>query len=202
MSQGRKLPTILTEDEQQRVLSAPNVRYFTSHRNRTMMLLMLDAGLRSAESIALSTRAIDWTSGKIKVVQGKGSKDRILWINDDTLDALRDWRERMAHDLERRKVSTDVMFPTLNGTRLNAGYLRTAFARIGKRAGLDTRLHPHTLRHTFATDLYRETKNLVMTQKALGHASIATTTVYTHIVDDELEEGMKTFRRRNQEIAT
>lgn len=198
MGQGQKLPEILTEEEQQRLLAAPNVRYFTGHRNRTIMLLMLDIGLRSSEAINLRIGEVDWVSGKIKVVQGKSGKDRILWVNENTLEELRKWKERRSRDLERRRVESDIMFSTLNGTTLDDGYLRAAFARIGKRTELDTRLHPHTLRHSFATDLYRNTKNIRMTQKALGHAGLATTMIYTHIVDAELEEGMKTFRHRGE----
>ena len=66
--------------------------------------------------------------------------------------------------------------------------------RLARQAGIDKDVHPHMLRHTFATDLFRKTKNIRLIQKALGHAQITTTQIYTHIVDDELEEAMKTFR--------
>ena len=66
--------------------------------------------------------------------------------------------------------------------------------RMVARAGIEKDIHPHSLRHTFATDLYRKTKNLRITQKALGHSNIATTEIYTHIVDDELENALKSLR--------
>ena len=66
--------------------------------------------------------------------------------------------------------------------------------RLATKAGISKDVHPPTLRHTFATDLLRKTKNLRLTQKALGHSHISSTIVYTHIVDDELEEALKTFR--------
>lgn len=66
--------------------------------------------------------------------------------------------------------------------------------RLAKQAGIDKDVHPHMLRHTFATDLLRKTKNLRLAQKALGHAQITSTQIHTHIVDDELEEALKTFR--------
>jgi integrase/recombinase XerD len=66
--------------------------------------------------------------------------------------------------------------------------------RLAKQAGIAKDVHPHMLRHTFATDLLRKTKNLRLAQKALGHAQITSTQIYTHIVDDELEEALKTFR--------
>ena len=71
--------------------------------------------------------------------------------------------------------------------------------RLAKKAGIAKDVHPHTLRHTFATDLFRQTKNLRLTQKALGHSQISSTMIYTHIVDDELEEALKTFRAWRQE---
>jgi integrase/recombinase XerD len=66
--------------------------------------------------------------------------------------------------------------------------------QLAKQAGIDKDVHPHLLRHTFATDLLRLTKNLRITQKALGHAQITSTQIYTHIMDDEMEEALKTFR--------
>jgi len=67
--------------------------------------------------------------------------------------------------------------------------------RLGVKAGIQKDIHPHTLRHSFATDIYRDTSNIRLTQKALGHANLATTQIYTHIVDEELEEAMKSFRK-------
>jgi len=68
--------------------------------------------------------------------------------------------------------------------------------RKAKQAGINKDIHPHTLRHSFATDLYRESKNLRLVQKALGHSSISTTEIYTHIIDEELEKEMKFFRSK------
>jgi len=68
-------------------------------------------------------------------------------------------------------------------------------ARLAVKAGIEKNVHPHTLRHTFATDLYRETTNIRLTQKALGHSNLATIQIYTHIVDEELEDAMKSFRQ-------
>jgi len=67
--------------------------------------------------------------------------------------------------------------------------------RYGKKAGIDKQIGPHTLRHSFATDLYRDSAKIRLVQKALGHANLATTQIYTHIVDEELEEALKSFRQ-------
>ncbi|GAI57371.1 unnamed protein product, partial [marine sediment metagenome] len=74
---------------------------------------------------------------------------------------------------------------------------RHMLARYGRKAGIEKRLHPHTLRHSFATDLYRKRRDLLMVQQALGHASITSTVIYTHLVNEELENGMKGLREES-----
>jgi integrase/recombinase XerD len=152
-----------------------------------MMRMMLDTGLRVSEVLSLRVSEVDWMSGKVTVKQGKGRKDRILWLNEDALGQLRAWRER-------RPVATELLFTTLAGKRVRDNYLWAMVKRYAGKAGIDKNVHPHTLRHTFATDLYRETKNIRLVQKALGHADLSTTMIYTHIVDEELEDALRTFR--------
>ncbi|MDD5466150.1 MAG: tyrosine-type recombinase/integrase, partial [Candidatus Omnitrophica bacterium] len=86
------------------------------------------------------------------------------------------------------------LFCTLAGGRLSDRYVRDMVKRYARRAGIDKDVHPHTLRHTFATDLLKETKNIRLVQRALGHVSLSTTMIYTHIVDDQLEAALKNFR--------
>jgi integrase/recombinase XerD len=88
-----------------------------------------------------------------------------------------------------------LIFTNLKGKPLTGRYIRWMVAEAAAAAGITYKeVHPHTLRHTFATDLLRATKNLRLVQKALGHERIATTQIYTHIVDEELEDAMKNFR--------
>lgn len=84
-----------------------------------------------------------------------------------------------------------MLFTTLAGRDLRTNYLRVMVKRYGHKAGIAKDIHPHLLRHTFATELYRETKNIRLVQKALGHANLATTMINTQIVDQELEEALK-----------
>jgi len=86
------------------------------------------------------------------------------------------------------------VFTTKEGGTLDPRYVQRMVKRYAVKAGLEKDITPHTLRHSFATDLYRETTNIRLTQKALGHSNLATTEIYTHIVDEELEEALKTFR--------
>ena len=188
MARPFKIPEVLDEAEQEALLRQPNQRYPTGLRNYCIMRLILDAGLRASEVTHLRTADIDWETGRLKVIQGKGKRDRQLWVNDRTLTDLKRWQQR--------KPESDWLFCTLNGGQLDDSYLRASFARYGRKAGIGKRVHPHMLRHSFGTDIFRTTKNLRLVQKALGHSNISTTTIYTHIVDDELEQGMKGFRDR------
>jgi site-specific recombinase XerD len=188
---GFKIPEVLTETEQDALLSQPNPRYPTGERNRALLRLMLDTGLRLSEATALRWRDIDLTTGKLMVRQGKGAKDRTLWIGDEDLTMLRSWRERQAKDIAG---TPEHVFTTLAGKPISGRYVQAMVKRYAGKAGITKDIHPHTLRHSFATDLYRQTTNIRLTQKALGHSNLATTQIYTHIVDEELEGALKSFR--------
>ncbi len=190
-SNGRRLPEVLTNDERRRLLAQPNLRAPTGLRHHCVIRLMLNAGLRAGEVLAIRRGDIDWDTGKLHVKQGKGSKDRVVWLNQDDQVLIHRWwevRSRLPHP--RRGP----LFSTLKGEAIDSRQLRATVKRLASKAGIEKDVHPHTLRHTFATDLYRTTKNLRVTQKALGHAHISTTEIYTHIVDDEVEAAMKSFR--------
>lgn len=182
---ARKLPHILTNDQRTRLLAAPNPRYASGRRNRAMLALMLDTGLRAGELVALRCADVDLQTGDLWVRQGKGSKDRRLAMGVRTVRLLEAW-------LEGRDSGN--VFLSRTDRPLSTAYLRQMCARYGERIGLPFRLHPHTLRHTFASDLYRYTGNLVVVQHALGHESAQTTLIYTHLVDGETEEAMRKFR--------
>jgi site-specific recombinase XerD len=193
---GFRIPEVLTATEQEALLAQPNPRYPTGERNRTLLRLMLDTGLRLSEATALRWRDIDLATGKLTVRQGKGSKDRTLWITDEDLEMLRSWRQRQARDVSG---GCEFIFTTLAGTAVSSRYVQQMVKRYAARAGIEKNIHPHTLRHSFATDLYRQTTNIRLTQKALGHANLATTQIYTHIVDEELEGALRSFRRSSAE---
>ena len=188
---ARRIPEVLTEEEQRALLSQPNRRYPTGERNHLMLRLMLNVGLRLSEAINLKWRDLDLMTGKLHVKQGKGAKDRILWIGEEDLELLRKWRERQAKVVGK---APEHMFTTLQGKPLSPRYVQAMVRRYADKAGIQKRVHPHTLRHTFATDLLRTVKNVRIVQKALGHANLSTTQIYTHIVDEELEEALKSFR--------
>jgi integrase len=181
----RRLPEVLTRDEARLLLSMPNPRYPTGARDLCMLKLMLNSGLRAAEVLNLAWKDVDLHTGRLTVRQGKGKKDRQVWINEDTLALLRTWRAASPPSVH--------CFPTLGGTRLYDSALRFMVKRRAIKAGITKDVHPHMLRHTYATELYRQTKDIRLVQKALGHENLATTMIYTHIVDDDMETAMRAF---------
>jgi site-specific recombinase XerD len=189
MSRPDKLPKILTEEETECLLHEPNRRYYGHHRDYLYMRLMLKAGLRASEATALRPEHIDLMSGKLVVREGKGAKDRTLWIGEELLGELREWTGRR----NEKTGKTEFLLPTSKGTQVATSHLRRSVKRYARKVGIEEvdRVSPHTLRHTFATRLYRETSNIRMVQKALGHSDLSTTMIYTHVVDEELEGAMK-----------
>ncbi|MBA7611911.1 Tyrosine recombinase XerD [subsurface metagenome] len=192
----RKLPEFLTQEEREALLGQPNSRYPTGQRNHLMMKLILDIGLRLSEATNLKWKHVDLISGKVMVRDGKGAKDRTLWVGEKDIELLRKWRERQ---LKVTDNNPKYVLTTLKGAPVNNRYVQSIVKRYSKKAGINKNISPHTLRHTFATDLYRETKNIRIVQKALGHSDLSTTMIYTHIVDDELEEAMKNFRNKSDD---
>jgi Site-specific recombinase XerD len=189
---NKKIPEFLTEQEQKQLINVFNVRYFSSYRNKVMIILFLNTGLRLAEMIDCQWRDINLMTGQLKVVEGKGKKDRIIWIDEDTVTMLEQWKERQFNELGRQEY----VFTNRNGKQLVARDIREMIVNYSTKAGIEKHVTPHTLRHSFASDLLRATDNIRKVQKALGHSSISTTQVYTHIVDSELEQAMKGFRKK------
>ena len=188
MARVKKLPETLNTQERKALLAAPRLQAPTGHRDLCMMTLMLNAGLRASEVLHLRGRDIDWTSGQLMVREGKGKKDRSLWLSEPDLDLLRAWKSR-------RPVAGELLFTTLRGTPIKDRDLRAMVKRRARKAGIIKDVHPHMLRHTFATDLYRVTKDIRLVQKTLGHADLSTTMIYTHLVDDDVAHAMRTFRQ-------
>ena len=124
--------------------------------------------------------------------QGKGAKDRTLWIGEADINQLRAWRERQVGSCGG---DPDHVFTTLRGDPLSNRYVQAMVARYVKRAGIDKRVSPHTLRHTFTTDLYADTLKIRLVQKVLGHSDLSTTMIYTHVFDPEVETALKAFRK-------
>jgi site-specific recombinase XerD len=200
-SRPKRLPEVLTEDELAALVKQANRRSPTGTRNLAMMLCMGRCGLRVGEVIGLQTKDVEKDS--LHVWQGKGAKDRAVPLDPQTAQAIDAWRA------VRRKlgIRSHTLFTTITdrqegeavigdrvvdattepGRPLAPVYVRQMVARYGRRAGLEKAVHPHTLRHTAATTWLRQGFNLREVQKLLGHSSPATTEIYTHVFDEDLQ---------------
>ena len=185
----RRLPAVLTSQEQELLLAALPPLDKTQERNLAMVLLMLDAGLRSAEVVGVRHLDLQLSHNQL-MVHGKGGRDRILWLPDAVVAKLTEFVQYSPY-----AKPGDLVFQTSFGNPVDTRFLRTMVAAAGRRAGIAKRLHPHMLRHTFASDLLRQTGNIFLVMKALGHSDISTTTIYLHLVDGELENAMKEPKR-------
>jgi integrase len=179
----------LSGAEQQSLLAKFDRRYPSGLRNLLAVRLMLECGLRCGEVVAIRPEHIDLDTCRLLVREGKGAKDRVVWFSDDLRDLIVHW-------LERRPAS-DWLLCTRHATQVNTRYLRELVKRKALAAGISEadRVTPHTLRHTFATDLFRRERNILLVQRALGHSSVMTTQVYMHLSDFEVERAM---RRRDR----
>ncbi len=192
-----KLPVVLNDDERRVLLRQANVRYITGQRNRVMLQLMCNLGLRLAEVINLRWDDIDFLSEVLMIREGKGMKDRTLyikhnnWRGEDDKGALQGWKTRQATTLG---WLPEYVFTTTSkgsqGKQLQPRYVQDMITRYTKRAGITKRISPHTLRHTFATDFYRRTKDIVVVKNTLGHSNIATSMIYVHMIGSDVEAAL------------
>ena len=192
---SRKLPKILNAEEIEKVLAYWNTRYFSQYRNKVMMRLILNTGLRISEVINLKWDHINLTSGKINVIEGKGKKDRVLWMNNNIIESLIRYRKKQEGVLVGKGFSPctiKYVFTSFSNKKLSPGNIRKSFYKCSHES-INRQVSPHQYRHTYATRLLSESKNLRIVQKALGHSEISTTQIYTHIVDEEMESTLKDF---------
>ena len=183
---AKKIPDILTIDEQHVLLDQFNLRYISSHRNRTMIGLLINSGLRLSEMTNLKWKNVNLMTGQVKVVEGKGMKDRILYIGEPVIEDLIAWKERMFEAWGK----SDYVFTSRTLNQLDGNAVRGMIKTYTEKAGIEKKITTHSLRHTYASDLLRDSKNIRCVQNALGHSNISTTQIYTHIIDEELESAM------------
>ncbi len=184
---GRQLPEVLTEEDVEKLLTAPNIAKAQGVRDRAMLEILYACGLRVSELIGLRMHQLNLRTGVLRVL-GKGSKERLVPFGEQAGD----WLERYLADarpqLLKEESSCDVLFVSNRG----AGMTRQAFWHVIKRhaqaVGIDKHLSPHTLRHAFATHLLNHGADLRVVQMLLGHSDLSTTQVYTHIAQARLQE--------------
>ena len=172
----RNLPQTLDLDQVARLLDIPGGDAVSS-RDRAMLELMYSSGLRLAELTGLELGGIDMREGLIRVT-GKGRKTRILPVGRKAIEALEAWVRRRS---ELAAPEENALFVGVRGRRISASSVQARLDHWARRSGLPGHVHPHMLRHSFATHLLESSGDLRAVQELLGHADISTTQVYTHL---------------------
>jgi integrase/recombinase XerD len=181
-----RLPKVLTRDEVARLLAQPRGSDPAALRDRALLETMYACGLRASEAIGLELTELDLETGILRA-HGKGSKERIVPIGSKAIDTLRTYIERGRPRLVGLRDEAHV-FVNQRGAGLSRQGLYKIVQRHAKTAGLEDRMSPHTLRHTFATHLLAGGCDLRSLQEMLGHADIGTTQIYTHLSAGRLRE--------------
>ncbi|MEK7232637.1 MAG: site-specific tyrosine recombinase/integron integrase [Elusimicrobiota bacterium] len=189
---GRPLPKFLTENEMTELFSAPH-NYDPNQyaRDRSLIELIYSSGLRRSEVASLNVGDVDYMAGTVRVF-GKGAKERIVPVGNDALQCLRDY-------LKRRNGPEDSapMFLNSRGERLSDGGIVYLLGRWIKRSSLKKKITPHVLRHSFATHLMNHGCDIRTVQEMLGHVSLQTTQIYTHVSLDRMKEVYKDSHPRS-----
>ncbi|MEM8678633.1 MAG: tyrosine recombinase XerC [Planctomycetota bacterium] len=178
----RKLPHFLSSDELAKLLQAPPADQTLGLRDRAILETMYSAGLRVGELVQVNDQDLDLDEGVVRV-RGKGKRERLAPVGSYAVQAITHWqRRRDARD--SASSSAPAMQPTFTnrfGKRITTRSVGRMLEKYTKLTGLDTRTTPHTLRHSFATHLLNHGADIRSVQELLGHKSLATTQIYTHV---------------------
>jgi integrase/recombinase XerC len=188
--QERKLPHFLTEQHLLKLLDAPENGQALGRRDRAILETLYSAGLRVSELTGLNVEDVDLDAG-LAVIRGKGKRERLAILGKPATKALREWLAVRSQTLAKRSQMHPAVFLNKNGTRLTSRSVGRLLAKYLLRAGLDPRTSPHTLRHSFATHLLDRGADIRSVQELLGHQSLSTTQVYTHLTTRKLHESYR-----------
>ena len=187
--QALRVPKTLGESQVEALLTAPDVTTHLGLRDRAMLELMYASGLRVSELVSLKTLHVSLNEGVLRIL-GKGRKERLVPFGEEA----REWLQRYLAQARPAMLGarqTEDLFVTTSGPKPGTGMSRVMFWSLVKRyaldAGITAPLSPHTLRHAFATHLLNHGADLRAVQMLLGHADIATTTIYTHVARERLK---------------
>jgi len=179
----KRLPSFLTIDEVERLLEAPDSSKPQGQRDRALMELLYASGLRVSELVSLNLEQINLDSCEIRV-WGKGSKERMVLMGKPAARALSDYLSQGRPELLGKKRSS-ALFLNPDGGRLSERRVQRILGKYANIAGIDRRVYPHMLRHTFATHLLDGGADLRVVQELLGHASLSSTQIYTHVTQSQ-----------------
>ncbi|MBI9058837.1 MAG: site-specific tyrosine recombinase XerD [Labilibaculum sp.] len=195
---GRKLPDTLTTDEIDVLVKAVDMNKAEGQRNRAILETLYSCGLRVSELIDLRVSNLHFRMGFIKI-HGKGNKERLIPIGKKAKKEIKLYLKSYRGKLNIDKDSEDILFLNRRGRKLSRVMIFTIIKNLSKKVGLKKNVSPHTFRHSFASHLVEGGADLRAVQEMLGHESILTTEIYTHLDREYLKETIKNFHPRSKD---
>lgn len=193
---GRKLPEVLTIEEIDRLIDALDMSKNESHRNKAIIETLYSCGLRVSELVNLRFSDLFFEEGFIRVI-GKGNKERLVPVSASVEKEISIYNDHIRRHQNIKKGDENVVFLNRRGGKLTRVMIFTIIKDLAERIGLQKTISPHTFRHSFATHLLEGGANLRAIQEMLGHESITTTEIYTHLDQRYLKEAILSFHPRN-----
>ena len=191
---ARRLPAVLSIEEIDQMLKQPDITDKLELRDRAILETMYASGLRVSELINLEINNVFFSDGILRIT-GKGSKERIVPVGREALHFIEKYIKDCSVNI-KNKFSENVLFLNFRGKKLSRMAIWDIVKKYCLKAGIKKEIHPHTLRHTFATHLLQGGADIRIIQEMLGHSDISTTQIYTHIDRNYLIEVHKSFHPR------
>lgn len=193
---GRKLPDILTMEEIDELIDAINLDKAEGQRNKAMLETLYSCGLRVSELVNLKLTNLFFDQGFIKV-EGKADKERLVPVSNRAIEEINKYMKGYRKNLKIDKESENILFLNRRGKKLSRVMVFTIIKNLAEKIDLDKKISPHTFRHSFATHLINGGADLRAVQEMLGHESILTTEIYTHLDRDYLKNTIHQYHPRS-----
>lgn len=194
---SKKLPVVIADNDIESILDVKLTNAY-KYRDKAMLELMYGSGLRVSELINLTIYNIDFEQ-EIILVEGKGHKERFVPMNHYTKQALLDYIEVRPSLIKKKNKDYDKLFLNNHGEGITRHGFNYILKNILKEKNINDKITPHSLRHTFATDLLNNGADLRSIQELLGHSDLTTTRIYTHVANNKLKEDYIKYNGRNEE---
>lgn len=195
---GKKLPEVLSIEEIDQLKAAIDMSKQEGHRNRAIIETLYSCGLRVSELINLKISNLYFDEGFVRVI-GKGNKERLVPISPSVIKEITIYLDLVRVHQDIKPGHEDFVFLNRRGAQLTRVMIFTIIKNLAEEIGLNKNISPHTFRHSFATHLVEGGANLRAIQEMLGHESISTTEIYTHLSDEMLKEAISSFHPRNKQ---
>jgi integrase/recombinase XerD len=194
--QGLKLPEVLTIEEIDALIAAVDLTKTEGHRNRAILETLYSCGMRVSELVNLRFSDLYFDEGFVRVI-GKGNKERLVPVSPQVQKEIQVYNDHIRRHQEIKKGNENIVFLNRRGAQLTRVMIFTIIKQLAEAIDLKKNISPHTFRHSFATHLIEGGANLRAIQEMLGHESITTTEIYTHLDQRFLRDAILSYHPRN-----